>query len=33
MYAAMEVQLSNLNSQSDYLTTQLAQLTGSSSSS
>ncbi len=30
MYAAMEVQLSNLNSQSSYLTTQLAQLTGSS---
>jgi flagellar hook-associated protein 2 len=30
MYAAMEVQLSNLNSQSDYLTTQLKQLSGSS---
>ncbi|NHT16640.1 flagellar filament capping protein FliD [Cellulomonas sp. IC4_254] len=30
MYAAMEVQLSNLNSQSDYLTTQLSQLSGSS---
>jgi len=30
MYAAMEVQLSNLNSQSSYLTTQLKQLSGSS---